>query len=60
MTNNPIIQQMLCDPVILRLLRDICPKKGSGMTVTLTGGGRSRTLTSATRERVTARLRRPK
>lgn len=43
------------DPVMLRHIRDLCPKKGQG-NVTFTFRGKSVTLTPETRERINRRI----
>lgn len=51
-------KKLLRDPKMLRLLRNLCPKKGSGMTITISGASTSTTLTEETRARLNAKLRR--
>jgi len=49
---------LLRDPQILRLMRKLCPKPGSGHEVTITSRGQTATLTAETRRKIEARLRR--
>jgi len=51
------VKRLLRDPKILRLMRDMCPKPGSGYEVTITSGSKSTTLTPETRKKIEARLR---
>jgi TusA-related sulfurtransferase len=55
--NGEIIEVLAEDPAFLRAARDMCPTK-KGQTVTMsTPGGKSVTLTSATRKEINARIK---